>query len=91
MVRVQDVGRRTAEDPDILEWAAQENRILLTHDRRTMPKFAYERVRAGLPMPGAFVIRNRPHQIGQMVEDILLVVLGSSPEEWKDRVTYLPV
>jgi hypothetical protein len=78
-------------DPDILAWAASEGRILLTHDRKTVPKFAYQRVRAGQPMPGVFVIRNRPNLIGQMVEEILLVVLCSSQEEWKDRVEFLPI
>ena len=91
LIRVQDVGLRTAADPDILAWAAAENRILLTHDRDTMPGFAYDRVQTGLPLPGVFVIRNRPEQIGQMVEDILLVVLCSSQEEWKDRVVFLPL
>jgi predicted nuclease of predicted toxin-antitoxin system len=91
LVRVQDVGLRTAADPDILDWAASENRILLTHDRDSMPGFAYDRVRAGLPLPGVFVIRNRPEHIGEMVDDILLVALCSSQEEWKDRVVFLPL
>ncbi|HEY7313768.1 MAG TPA: DUF5615 family PIN-like protein [Gemmataceae bacterium] len=91
MVRVQDVGLRTAEDPDVLAWTATEGRILLTHDRRTMVGFAYQRVQSGLPMPGVFVIRNRPNQIGQMVEDILVPVLCSEQDEWKDRVQFLPI
>ena len=33
IVRVQDVGLAEAEDDVILKWAAQNNRILLTHDR----------------------------------------------------------
>ena len=45
IVRVQDVELSAASDPDILAWAAAENRILLTHDRDTIPFFAYERVR----------------------------------------------
>ena len=32
IVRVQDVGLSGADDPTILEWAAQQRRILLTHD-----------------------------------------------------------
>jgi predicted nuclease of predicted toxin-antitoxin system len=36
-VRVQDVGLRSTPDPDILAWAAREDRILLTHDRDTIP------------------------------------------------------
>ena len=35
IVRVQDVGLAGADDPDILSWAAANNRIVLTHDRTT--------------------------------------------------------
>ncbi len=91
LVRVQDLGLRTAPDSDVLAWAAADGRILLTHDRKTMTKFAYHRVQAGLPLPGVFVIRDRPEQIGQMVEDILLVALCSTPDEWRDRVVFLPL
>jgi hypothetical protein len=91
MVRVQDAGLRTAEDADVLAWAAAEDRILLTHDRRTMVGFACERVKAGLPVPGVFVIRDRPNQIGLMVEEILFPVLYSEQDEWKDRVQFLPL
>ena len=52
VVRVQDVGLRSTPDPDILKWAAAEDRILLTHDRDTVPNFAYCRVIAGAAMPG---------------------------------------
>jgi hypothetical protein len=47
IVRVQDIdslGKR-ADDPKILEWAAQQGRVLLTHDVKTMTKFAYDRVK----------------------------------------------
>lgn len=91
IVRVQDFGLRTAEDPDILAWVAAEGRILLTHDRDTMTGFAYQRVAACLPMPGVFVIRDRRNQIGQMVEDILFPVLCSEQHEWKDQVQFLPI
>ena len=51
LIRVQEVGLAGADDPDILAWAAQNNRIVLTHDRATMPDYAYERVAAGEAMP----------------------------------------
>jgi hypothetical protein len=90
LIRVQDVGLRTADDDAILEWAAVGGRILLTHDRTTMPNFAYERVKAGRLMPGVFVIRNRL-PLGDLIDEILLVALCSSQEEWKDRVEFLPL
>ena len=51
IIRIQDIGLRGADDPTVLAWAAQETRILLTHDVNTITKFAYERVTAGLPCP----------------------------------------
>jgi len=57
IVRVQDVGLRGEEDPVILEWAAQEGRVLLTPDAATMTYFAYERVRAGKPLPGSLKLQ----------------------------------
>jgi len=51
IVRVQDAGLEGADDPTVLEWAANERRILLTHDVNTLTAFAYERVALGLPMP----------------------------------------
>ena len=36
IVRVQDVGLSGASDPIILEWAAEQQRLLLTHDVATI-------------------------------------------------------
>ena len=47
MLTIQDVGILEAHDRDVLAWAAQEGRILLTHDVRTMPIYAAERLREG--------------------------------------------
>ena len=35
IVRLQDVDLSGADDPTVLGWAAQENRVLLTHDVTT--------------------------------------------------------
>lgn len=55
LIRVQDAGLEGMEDADVLAWAADNDRIVLTHDRSTMPAFAYTRVEAGEKMPGIFV------------------------------------
>ena len=90
IVRVQDVGLRTADDPSILEWAAQERRIVLTHDVKTMTSFAYERVRRGQPMLGILEIPDTM-PIGQAVEEILVVAECSDEGEWQGQVGYLPL
>jgi len=72
IVRVQDAGLSGANDPTILEWAAQEGRVLLTHDVSTLTRYADERVEAGKPMPGVFEV-SRKVPIGVAIEDILLI------------------
>lgn len=44
ILRVQDVGLYGANDEMVLAWAAENERVLLTHDVRTITGFAYERV-----------------------------------------------
>lgn len=90
IVRVQDVGLRGAEDSIILEWAANEGRVLLTHDAATMAFFAYKRVRAGKSMPGVIEVAD-DLPIGQAIEDILLLTEYSDRHEWEGRVIYLPL
>jgi hypothetical protein len=90
IVRVQDAGLLGSDDPTVLAWAAEEGRILLTHDRATIPDHAYERIRAGRDMPGVFVIANR-FPVGRAIEEIILVVLCSDAEEWEGVVCHLPL
>jgi hypothetical protein len=90
IVRVQDVGLLSADDPSILEWAAANGRVLLTHDVATMTRYAYERVRDGKPMPGIFEI-GRHLPIGIAVEEIVLLAVCSHDGEWEGQVRYLPL
>lgn len=90
LLRVQDVGLIQARDPDILEWAAQEQRVLLSHDVSTVPPVAYKRVSDGRPMFGVFIVPDRMG-IGQAVNEILFLSLDAEPDEWKDQVLYLPL
>ncbi len=39
VVRVQDTEVYQSDDPRLLEWAAQQGRILLTHDVKTIPGY----------------------------------------------------
>jgi predicted nuclease of predicted toxin-antitoxin system len=88
--RVQDSGLEEAEDPVILAWAAANNRLVLTHDRATMPDFAYARVRAGEPMPGVVVVSDRL-AVRQAIEELLLIETCSEQAEWAGLVVYLPL
>ncbi len=90
IVAIQDVGLSAADDPQILEWAAKENRVLLTHDVSTMTHYAYERIQAGLSMPGVFEV-SRKVPLGQAIEDLLIIAECSLEGEWEGQVRYLPL
>ena len=89
IVRVQDAGLEGADDPTVLNWAASERRVLLTHDANTMTAFAYERIARGLPMPGVFEVSLKV-PIRAAIEEILLLVECGIEGEWEGQVNYLP-
>ncbi|WP_413171180.1 DUF5615 family PIN-like protein [Anabaena azotica] len=90
LVRVQDVGLQEVDDPAILDWATVNNRIVLTHDRATMPNFAYQRILKEQKMVGLFVVNDRM-PIRQAIDELLLLVNSSEQLEWNGIVLYLPL
>lgn len=90
IVRVQDAGLSGNADSIVLEWCANNRRVLLSHDVKTITKYAYERVTAGKSMPGVFEVpRDLP--IGGAIEDIMLIAENSLEGEWEGQVRYLPL
>ena len=90
LVRIQDVGLLSADDPTVLDWAAEQGRVLLTHDAATIPDFALERVAAGQPMAGVFVVP-AILAIGDAIEELALIAEASLRDEWDSQVRYLPL
>lgn len=65
-------------------------RVLLTHDVATMGHYAFERVLAGLPMPGVFEI-GTGLPLAVAIDEILLLAECSHDGEWEGQVHYLPL
>ncbi|HEX8199510.1 MAG TPA: DUF5615 family PIN-like protein [Isosphaeraceae bacterium] len=90
LVRVQDALPEGTLDPEVLAWAATENRVLITNDKNTMIAFAYQRVATGQSVPGLIVTTNQ-QPISLAIEDILLIAEHMSEEEMRDQVVvFLP-
>jgi hypothetical protein len=89
LVRAQDVGLDGVPDPEVLAWAAQEGRIVLSRDKSTMRGDTEARVAAGLAMPGLFLLRRA--SVRDLIEAVLLVDSCSETWEWQDRVEWLPL
>ncbi len=85
IVRIQDAGLMGATDPAVLTWCADQGRILLTHDVSTITKYAYERIEAGLSMPGVFEVNQRA-PLKQIIDDLLLLATLSLEGEWENRI-----
>lgn len=90
IVRVQDVGLSGKNDPTVLEWSAQDDRILLTHDVATITRYAYERIAEGKPMPGVIEVTSDA-PIGRVIEDIILLLSCSLDGELEGQILYLPL
>jgi hypothetical protein len=90
VIRAQDGPLYGADDPALLQFAADENRVLLTHDIETLVGYAWDRVRKGIKMSGVIVaLTDRP--IGQVIEDLEILILASEPEELDGQIRFLPL
>lgn len=90
IARVQDVGLRTADDPAVLQWAADSDRVLVTHDLRTIPGFAHARVVGGLPIPGVVLVASSL-PVATAIDELAMIADASDQAEWAGRVVYLPL
>jgi hypothetical protein len=78
-------------DPEVLEWAATEQRVLITRDRSTMVGFARQRSAARKPLPG-LVVTTKSQRIGHAVEDILIIAHCMTEDEIRDQIViFLPL
>jgi hypothetical protein len=66
------------------------DRIILTHDRATMPDYAFERLATGESVAGVFILNDR-FPVGYATDELLLIIACSEQAEWRDRVVHLPL
>jgi len=90
ILRAQELGFERTPDPDLLEPAAQEQRVILTHDFRTMPGYAYARIDEGKSFAGLVQVR-RSLPLGRAIEDILLLLGGLEENEWENQIHWVPL
>ncbi|MCO5185393.1 MAG: DUF5615 family PIN-like protein [Anaerolineae bacterium] len=90
MVRVQDTRLAGATDTMVLAWAAAEERILLTHDVRTMTVHAAQRIQAGLPMPGVLFVR-QSLSVREVIDDLVLIAEYGIEDELRNQMRFLPL
>jgi len=82
-------GLEGKTDSEVLGIAAQDSRILVTHDRKTMPtefgNFIISQNSSGV----LILAQNLP--IGDAIESIILVWEASTSEEWVNQIMSIPL
>ena len=76
-------------DPIVLQMAADAGRILVSHDRNTMPHHLSEFLKNS-SSPGVIIV-SQDLDIGSAIEDLLIIWAASDAAEWRDRVAFVPL
>ncbi|MCG3162643.1 MAG: hypothetical protein JMDDDDMK_03936 [Acidobacteria bacterium] len=89
-VTAYEIGMSAAPDPELLKWAADNGRILLTHDRQTMPDHVADRITSGQSVAGVVIVSRRL-PISRVIDDLEIIVICSKEDEWENVVRHLPL
>ena len=79
-----------APDPWVLALASEQDRVIVTHDARTMPRHFGEFLAAGGHSPGVFLVSQRT-PIAIVAEWLVLIWAASDPSEWENRILEIPL
>jgi predicted nuclease of predicted toxin-antitoxin system len=85
----EEVGLRGLPDPEVLARAADDRRILVTHDRRTMPTHFANFIQRR-ESPGVIIISQRV-AVRRAMDELALVWEASEAEEWTNLIVELPL
>jgi predicted nuclease of predicted toxin-antitoxin system len=88
LLSANEAGLLHTPDDQILSWAAERGRVVLTHDYDSMIDFAYERLAVGLPMPGVVMV---PWTlgVGRAVAELAIVLGAGLPHDLENQVLFV--
>jgi predicted nuclease of predicted toxin-antitoxin system len=88
LLAASDSGIAGLSDPEVLQIAAEARRIVLSHDRRTMAyfdRFIEQRMSSGL------LVLSQRLDIGDAIEELLMIWVASDADEWQNQRRFLPL
>ena len=86
----QEDGTVKLADPDLLDRATALGRVLFTQDDDLLRE-ATRRQKGGEAFSGVIYAHQLNIMIGQCISDLELIAQACEPEEWVNRVEYLPL
>ena len=84
IVTVQQLGLSGAPDRLVLDRAAADGRVVVTHDRTTMLGIVADRKRTGVPTPGVVVIELSKASVGEIASSLLFLAEAAQPDDWQN-------
>jgi hypothetical protein len=90
VITAHQAGLSNASDPELLAWAAEQERVVITHDRRTMPYHATSRIARAEKIAGIIIV-SRQLPLSRVIDDLEIIVSCSDMIEWENIVKQLPL
>lgn len=80
-----DARLERVADPDVLTIAAEQGRILVSHDFKTMPRHFGDFLEGGGSSSGVLLVKQYT-PIGAVIEELVLIWSATDADEWKNRI-----
>ncbi len=77
------------QDAEVLDLSAKQQRILVTHDRRTMPTEFAEFI-VGRQSSGVLIVSQKT-ALETIIEELILIWSVTTTEEWINRIAKIPL
>ncbi|HXG68078.1 MAG TPA: DUF5615 family PIN-like protein [Blastocatellia bacterium] len=90
VVTAQEDGTGEFEDTDLLDRATILGRVLFTQDDDFLAE-AVRRQQSGETFAGVIYAHQLNITVGECIDDLELIAQASDPEEWVNRLAYLPL
>jgi hypothetical protein len=78
------------DDETVLQRAASAGRILVTHDKRTLPKHFASFLATGNSSPGVLSVIPQDVPLRAVVDTLILIWADDQPVDWENAVTIIP-
>jgi hypothetical protein len=86
----QVAGLDKLNDERVLNLAALHGRVLVSHDKRTMPQQMEAFVKGGRTSPGVLLVIPQHAPIRDVVEAPILIWADGHPDDWINLATKIP-
>jgi hypothetical protein len=77
-------------DEAVLRLTASQSRILVSHDKRTMPKALGSFVASGETSPGVLLVIPQNAPIRDIVEALVLIWTDDRSDDWNNLIVRIP-